>query len=85
MVLDIILLLNQFGTGPTPVTPPAVEWEVEVGGEHALAAGEEKEGKVLGERETGSGAELQCQWKRSWMPVGGSTSHTIDPRLSQDA
>lgn len=36
----IVLQLSQFGTANTPVTPPAVKWEVEVGEEHALAAGE---------------------------------------------
>lgn len=44
-----------------------------------------RRGKLLSERETGSRAELRCQWKRSWMPVGGSASRTIDPRPSQDA
>lgn len=36
----IVLQLRQFGTEQTPGTPPAEEWEVEVGGQHAVAAGE---------------------------------------------
>lgn len=41
------------------------------------------EGEV-DKKHTGSGAELLCQWRRSWMPVGGSAFSTIDPQLSQD-
>ena len=51
--------------------------------------GERERGRWSSEKEvdkkhTGSGAELLCQWRRSWMPVGGSAFSTIDPQLSQD-
>lgn len=35
----IVLQLSQFGTGQTPVAPPALKWELEVEGEHTLAGG----------------------------------------------
>lgn len=50
----IVLQLSQFGTGQTPVTPPAVKWEVEVGGEHALATGEREEGNYLVKEKQGA-------------------------------
>lgn len=36
-------------------------------------ARERKSSEEFDKKHTGSGAELLCQWKRSWMPVGGST------------
>lgn len=50
----IVLQLRQFGTEQTPVTPPAEEWEVEVGGQHAPAAGEREEGNYLVKEKQGA-------------------------------
>lgn len=84
------MVLDSFTIEPVwnwPNTSRTTSTEMGVRGGRRAHTGwrEMSRGKLLSERETGSGAELQCQWKRSWMPVGGSTLGTIDPQLSQDA